>query len=78
MGVEMIAPHKTDHCERHTRCATASSLQTAMAYRTTLRVAAMLRRLVTRFETKAKNFLAFIQLRCVADFATWGGYECAL
>ncbi len=65
MGVEMIAPHHPTH-----KSQTQDGRQLRRYKRRwhVERLFAWLqcsRRLITRFEHKAKNFLAFIKLRCV-------------
>ena len=65
MGVEMIAPHHPTHTN-HTQ--DGRPLRRYKRRWHVERLFAWLqcsRRLITRFEHKAKNFLAFIKLRCV-------------
>ncbi len=65
MGVEMIAPHKTN------RVNVTQDARPLRRYKRRWHIERLFawlqcsRRLITRFETKAKNFLAFIKLRCV-------------
>jgi transposase len=65
MGVEMIAPH---HPTRKTKTQDGRPLRRYRRRWHIERLFAWLqcsRRLVTRFEHKAANFLAFLKLRCV-------------
>ena len=65
MGVEMIAPH---HCTRKQKTQDGRPLR---RYRRRWHIERLFawiqcsRRLITRFEHKAQNFLAFLKLRCV-------------
>jgi transposase len=65
MGVEMIAPH---HPRRKTKTQDGRPLRRYKRRWHVERLFAWLqsaRRLVTRFEHKASNFLAFLKLRCI-------------
>ena len=65
MGVEMIAPHNP------TRVNLTQDARQLRRYKRRWHIERLFawfqcsRRLITRFENKAKNFLAFIKLRCV-------------
>jgi transposase len=65
MGVEMIAPHHPTHSNK------TQDGRPLRRYRRRWHVERLFawlqcsRRLVTRFEHKAQNFLAFLKLRCV-------------
>lgn len=65
MGVEMIAPHNP------TRVNLTQDARPLRRYKRRWHIERLFawlqcsRRLITRFENKAKNFLAFIKLRCV-------------
>ena len=65
MGVEMIAPNKTN------RVKPTQDLRPLRRYNRRWHIERLFawlqcsRRLITRFEKKAENFLAFIKLRCV-------------
>ena len=65
MGIEMIAPH---HPRRKNKTQDARPLRRYKRRWHVERLFAWLqccRRLVTRFEHKAANFLAFLKLRCI-------------
>lgn len=65
LGVEMIAPHHPTHTTK------TQDGRPLRRYRRRWRVERLFawlqcaRRLITRFETKAQNFLAFLKLRCI-------------
>jgi transposase len=65
MGVEMIAPHNPTHTNK------TQDGRPLRRYRRRWHIERLFawfqcaRRLVTRFEHKAQNFLAFLKLRCV-------------
>lgn len=65
LGVEMIAPH---HSTRKTKTQDGRPLRRYRRRWHVERLFAWLqcaRRLITRFEHKAENFLAFLKLRCI-------------
>jgi IS4 transposase len=65
MGVEMISPH---HPRRKTQTQDGRPLRRYKRRWRVERLFAWLqsaRRLITRFEHKAENFLAFLKLRCI-------------